>query len=69
MLVLTRKKNQSIDIGGGIRVTVLKVSGGKIRLGVKAPKDLQVLRSELAEELRPADHPPASDAAGEVVEE
>ena len=47
MLVLTRRKNQSIVIGDGIIVTVLEVKGDQIRLGITAPRDVQVYREEL----------------------
>ncbi len=48
MLVLSRKQNESIVIDGTIQVQVLKVKGNKIRLGIVAPKDVKVLRGELA---------------------
>jgi carbon storage regulator len=47
MLVLTRRKNQSIVIGGDIVVTVLEVKGDQIRLGITAPRNVQVYREEL----------------------
>jgi len=47
MLVLTRKPNESIVIDGNIIVTVLEVRGDKIRLGIEAPRDVRVMRSEL----------------------
>ena len=47
MLVLTRRKNQSIVIGDGITITVLDVKGDNIRLGITAPRDVQVFREEL----------------------
>ena len=47
MLVLTRRKNQSIVIGDGIVVTVLEVQGDNIRLGITAPRHVQVYREEL----------------------
>jgi carbon storage regulator len=47
VLVLTRRKNQSIVIGDGIIVTVLEVKGDQIRLGITAPRDVQVYREEL----------------------
>jgi carbon storage regulator len=47
MLVLTRRKNQSIMIGADIIVTVLEVKGDQIRLGITAPRDVQVYREEL----------------------
>lgn len=47
MLVLSRKANQSIKIGDNIEVTVLGVSGGRVRLGISAPEHVRILRSEL----------------------
>jgi len=47
MLVLTRKKNQSIMIGDEIEVSVLAVSRDKIRLGISAPRDVPVFRKEV----------------------
>lgn len=47
MLVLTRKSNQSIVIGGDIIVTVLEVRGDQIRLGITAPRDVDVHRQEV----------------------
>ena len=49
MLVLTRKENESIVIDGNIKVTVVRISGDKIRLGIEAPKDVAVWREELLE--------------------
>ena len=48
MLVLSRKKNESIVIGDNIRLEILKVSGSTVRIGVQAPRDVKVLRGELA---------------------
>jgi carbon storage regulator len=47
VLVLTRRKNQSIKIGDDIVITVLEVRGDQIRLGITAPRDVQVYREEL----------------------
>lgn len=47
MLVLTRKEGQHIVIDGEIVVTVLQVRGNQIRLGIEAPKDVPIRRSEL----------------------
>ena len=54
MLVLTRRKNQSIVIGDDIVVTVLEVKGDQIRLGITAPRDVQVYREELLTALKDA---------------
>lgn len=48
MLVITRGKDESIKIGNDIEVTVLRV-GNQIRLGVRAPKEVKILRAELPE--------------------
>lgn len=47
MLVLTRKANEEIVIDGNIRVRVLSVDRGRIRLGVEAPRSIPIERSEL----------------------
>ena len=47
MLVLSRKTNQKILIGDNITVTVLKVRGNTVRLGIEAPRDISVVRGEL----------------------
>lgn len=47
MLVLTRKTNQSIMIGDDVEVTVLSVSGDKVRVGITAPRDVPVFRKEV----------------------
>lgn len=47
MLVLSRKPNEEIVIDGNIRVRVLGVFGGRIRLGIDAPPEIAVRRSEL----------------------
>ena len=47
MLVLSRKKSESIVIDGNIEIEVLQVKGNSIRLGIKAPRDVKVLRGEL----------------------
>jgi len=47
MLVLTRKTSQSIMIGDQIEVSVLAVSGDKVRVGISAPRDVPVFRKEV----------------------
>jgi carbon storage regulator len=51
MLVLTRKPNQSIMIGDSIEVSVLSVVGEKVRIGIQAPQDIPVFRTEIYVEL------------------
>lgn len=52
MLVLSRKANQRIMIGDEIEVTVLSVSGEKVRLGIKAPREVPVYRDEVYAQVR-----------------
>jgi carbon storage regulator len=52
MLVLTRKSNQSIMIGDEIEVSVLAISGEKVRLGIDAPKSVPVFRKEVYVEIQ-----------------
>ncbi len=47
MLVLTRKHQQQIRIGGNITITVLRVKGNTVRLGIEAPRNIRVVRGEL----------------------
>lgn len=47
MLVLSRKKGESIVIAGNIELVVLGTEGDNVRLGIKAPKDVEVYRKEL----------------------
>ena len=48
MLVLSRKRNETIVIGPNVEIHVLKISGNSVRLGISAPKDVKVIRGELA---------------------
>jgi len=48
MLVLSRKETERIRLGDSIVITIVQVSGDKVRLGIDAPPDLLVLRDELA---------------------
>ena len=52
MLVLTRKSNQSIMIGDDIEVSVLSIMGEKVRIGIRAPRDIPVFRKEVYLEIQ-----------------
>jgi carbon storage regulator len=54
MLILSRRENEQIHLGDSIVVTVVRVAGDQVRLGIEAPRDLRVLRAEL--EKRPDGH-------------
>jgi carbon storage regulator len=49
MLVLSRKANEVICIGPDTYITVLAIQGGKVRLGIEAPRDVPIRRAELQE--------------------
>lgn len=51
MLVLSRKQNERIRVGDSVVVTVVRVSGDKVRIGIEAPATVRVLRDELDESL------------------
>ncbi|MDQ6750137.1 MAG: carbon storage regulator CsrA [Actinomycetota bacterium] len=52
MLVLTRKSNQSIMIGDDIEVSVLSITGEKVRIGIQAPREIPVFRKEVYLEIQ-----------------
>lgn len=53
MLVLSRKKTQRLKLGDDIIVTVIDVSGEKVRLGIDAPREVTILREELEQRENP----------------
>ena len=68
MLVLSRKKNESIVINDDITIVVVEIRGDKVRLGIEAPKEVPVHRNEVYEAIRrnaeAAGEPPrATDAS------
>lgn len=48
MLVLTRKATQQIRVGDAITITVVRVEGNKVRIGIQAPLDVPIVRGEIA---------------------
>jgi carbon storage regulator len=50
MLVLTRKKSQSILIGNDIKIQILEIKGNYVSIGITAPRDTAIMRSELLDE-------------------
>ena len=57
MLVMSRKKNESIVINNDVTITVVEIRGDKVRLGIVAPKDVPVHRQEIYEAI----HGPYAD--------
>lgn len=62
MLVLTRKSGESIVIGDDVVITVLEIRGGQVRLGVEAPREVTIHRSEVHEQVSAEDGSFAEDA-------
>ncbi|WP_373600011.1 carbon storage regulator CsrA [Paraclostridium bifermentans] len=52
MLVITRKKNESILIGDDIEIKVVKLEDGSVKLAIDAPKDKVILRKEIYENVK-----------------
>lgn len=52
MLIITRKKEESIFIGDNIKITVVKIDDGSVKLAIEAPKDIVILREELYKEVQ-----------------
>jgi carbon storage regulator len=52
LLVITRKKGESILIGDDIEISISKIEDGSVKLAIKAPKEMTILRKELYEEVQ-----------------
>lgn len=62
MLVLTRKVGESIIIGDGIEITVIETKGDQIKLGIKAPKEVDIHRKEIYESIQQANQQAVSQS-------
>jgi carbon storage regulator len=62
MLVLTRRSGEAIQIGDDVEITVLSVRGDQVRLGIRAPRLVPVLRSELLQQVS-SENQAAAEAA------
>ena len=67
MLVLSRKKNESIVINNDIIITVVEIRGDKVRLGIVAPKEVPVHRQEVYEAIHGKPPPLEEPAPASVV--
>lgn len=52
MLILTRKKEQSIRINENIEVTILEIDGANVKIGISSPSFVRILRSELTKDIK-----------------
>jgi len=62
MLVLSRKVNQSIMVGDNVRVVVVAVDRDQVKLGIEAPREIAVHRSEIYEEIQRSNRAAAADS-------
>lgn len=56
MLVLTRRPGQSILVGDGVELVVVRVEGDRVVLGIEAPRDVRVVRAELLRDVETEVH-------------
>lgn len=52
MLILTRKKDEAIRLGEDIRIVLVQIKGGQVRIGIECPPTVRVLREELYEAVK-----------------
>jgi len=52
MLVISRKENQRIKIGDNIEIVIVSIDKNQVKIGIEAPRDVQILRSELLDEIK-----------------
>jgi carbon storage regulator len=61
VLVLSRRAGESILIGGDVEIVILGTDGGQVRVGIRAPRDITVLRKELLQEEAEGESPVAAN--------
>ena len=63
MLVLSRKQQETILVGEAIKITVVRIHGNTVRIGIDAPDDVRILRGEVREreQLESLESPPPAD--------
>ncbi len=66
MLVLGRKVNQKIQIGDDIVVTILEVEDGSVKIGIDAPRNIDIIRMELLEQVQKENIESASNEISEI---
>ena len=67
MLVVTRKPDESITIADNIEITVLEITKDRVRIGINAPKDVKIVRTELQTLL--ATNEQSAHASGEAIKQ
>ena len=64
MLVLTRRPGESLRIGDGIEIHVIRIEGDRVVLGIAAPPDVNVVRTELLGDAETGSDPSAGQSGG-----
>lgn len=65
MLILTRRINETLNIGDDVQVTVLGIKGNQVRIGINAPRDVPVHREEIYQRIKREERMNAQAAAGD----
>lgn len=66
MLVLSRKSNESIMIGGNIEIVVLGVEGDNVKLGIRAPREVEIHRKEIYSIIQEENRAAAANSIDEI---
>ena len=64
MLVLTRKNGETIKIGDDIEITIISAKNDQVKIGIEAPKNVQVLRKELYDQIQSENQEASKDISG-----
>ena len=64
MLILTRRINETLNIGDDVQVTVLGIKGNQVRIGINAPRDVPVHREEIYQRIKREERVDSGEAGG-----
>jgi carbon storage regulator len=64
MLILTRKKDESIIINGNIQIQIISIEEGKVKIGIEAPKDIEIFRNEVFDKIQSSNVEAAQTKSG-----